>query len=177
MLTEGEMRTLVQASKDYPRHYTWTRTLLWLGLRPSELVAIRCADVDIENRILKICGSARIQDRFLEIPGCLLKDFYSETRGKKPEDFLFYGRDGKVHKRTIQKLFQKLKSQTGIEITSPIIRKTIAVRMDSYGVPIKEIGSYLGCKTLRAIYKLTGKSAKTTPQKLFSIEKIIDLET
>ncbi|MBM9500102.1 tyrosine-type recombinase/integrase [Leptospira sp. 201903071] len=174
-LSDSEMERLRNACRSNPTHFTWIRILFSFGLRPEELISIRAKDVDIDNRILRICGLNGVEDRPLVIPGCLLKDFYTALKNKTPEEFLFSGRKGKLHRRTIQKLLQKIEIKTGIEITFPIIRRTIAVRMYKHGISIAFISFYLGYKTRRATYKLIGKNGKSDPVKIFSIEEIIDI--
>ncbi|PJZ53736.1 tyrosine-type recombinase/integrase [Leptospira adleri] len=173
VLIDSEMERLRDACRSNPLHYTWIRILFSLGLRPEELISILVKDVDVENRILRIRGLNG--NRPLVIPGCLLKDFYGALRSKSSEDFLFSGRKGKLHRRTIQKLLQKIEIKTGIEITFPIIRRTIAVRMYKHGISIAYISFYLGYKTRRATYKLIGKNGKSDQVKIFSIEEIIDV--
>ncbi|TGK15492.1 tyrosine-type recombinase/integrase [Leptospira stimsonii] len=175
ILNDSDMECLREACRSNPLHYTWIRILFSFGLRPEELISIRAEDVDIENGILRIRGLNGLAERSLMIPGCLLKDFYGSLKGKSPDEFLFSGRKGKLHRRTIQKLLQKIESKTGIEITFPIIRRTIAVRMHKHGISIAYISFYLGYKTRRATYKLIGKSAKVERLKIFSIEEIIDI--
>ncbi|MBM9578228.1 tyrosine-type recombinase/integrase [Leptospira sp. 201903070] len=175
ILCDSEIERLRDACRSNPNHYTWIRILFSLGLRPEELISIRVEDVDIENRILRICGLNGVEDRIMVIPGCLLKDFYAALKNKKSEELLFPGKKGKLHRRTIQKLLQKIELKTGIEITFPIIRRTIAVRMFKRGISIAYISFYLGYKTRRATYKLIGKNGKSDPVKIFSIEEIIDI--
>lgn len=92
-----------------------------------------------------------------------------------PEEYLFPGRNGRLHPKTIQKLLQKLKRKTGIEVNVPKIRETIAVRMDANGNSIRFISEYLGFKTRRATYKLIGKKSKSEPVKIFSLDEILDI--
>ncbi|AOP32832.1 integrase [Leptospira tipperaryensis] len=174
-LSNSEIERLREACRSNPTHYTWIRILFSLGLRPEELISIRVKDVDVDNGILRIRGLNGVEDRLLVIPGCLLKDFYGALKTKMPEEFLFSGRKGKLHRRTIQKLLQKIEIKTGIKITFPIIRRTIAVRMHRHGISIAYISFYLGYKTRRATYKLIGKNGKPEHVKIFSIEEIIDI--
>ncbi|MCG6192060.1 site-specific integrase [Leptospira sp. FAT2] len=175
VLTNEEIRKLIDAARNYPDHYVWIRFLFLFGLKPEELVSIRCSDVNLETRILRIRGFGPRGDRLLDVPLCLFKDFYAITKGKKPEEFLFRGRNGKLHHKTIQKLLQKLKRKTGIEVNIPKIRRTIAVRMEASGVSIRFITNFLGFKTRRATYKLIGKNSKSEPVKIFPLDEILEI--
>ncbi|MBW0433594.1 tyrosine-type recombinase/integrase [Leptospira yasudae] len=175
ILTNEEVRKLIDAARNNPDHYVWIRFLFLFGLKPEELVSIRCSDVNLETRILRIRGFDSRKDRFLDVPFCLSKDFYAMTKGKKPEEFLFRGRNGKLHRKTIQKLLQKLKRKTEIEVNIPKIRRTIAVRMEASGVSIRFITNFLGFKTRRATYKLIGKNPKSEPVKIFPLDEILEI--
>ncbi|PJZ57660.1 tyrosine-type recombinase/integrase [Leptospira barantonii] len=175
ILTNLEIKRLIDECRNNPNHYVWIRFLFLFGLKQEELVSIRVIDVNLKERILRIRGFQRRKDRYLDVPLCLLKDFYGAIQGRMPEEYLFPGMHGRLHPKTIQKLLQKLKRKTGIEVNIPKIRETIAVRMDANGNSIRFIGEYLGFKTRRATYKLIGKKSKPEPVKIFSWEEIIDI--
>lgn len=175
ILTNLEIKRLIDECRNNPNHYVWIRFLFLFGLKQEELVSIRVIDVNLKERILRIRGFQGRKDRHLDVPLCLLKDFYAAVQGRMPEDYLFPGRNGRLHPKTIQKLLQKLKRKTGIEVNIPKIRETIAVRMDANGNSIRFISEYLGFKTRRATYKLIGRKSKLEPVKIFSLDEILDI--
>ncbi|EMI63270.1 site-specific integrase [Leptospira noguchii] len=177
ILTDLEIRSLINASRDKSDHFVRIRSLIMFGLTPEELISLRCGDVDLENKLLMIRGVRGGKDRHLKISPFLLGDFYGTVRHKKPEEYLFPGRKGKLHPKTIQKFFEKLKRKTGIQASCSKIRETIAVQLSSRGYSIQFIADFLGLKTRRAVYQLIGKKSKLRPVKKFSLDEILDLET
>ncbi|AXR60613.1 tyrosine-type recombinase/integrase [Leptospira mayottensis] len=177
IITDFEIRFLTDASRNNPNHFVWIRCLIMFGLKSEELVSLRCSDVDLENKLLKVRGFQGRKDRYLKISPFLLRDFYGATRGKTPEEYVFPGRKGKLHPKTIQKFFEKLKRKTNIEVSCSKIRKTIAIRLHSRGDSIQLIGEFLGLKTRRAVYKLVGKKSRFRSVKSFSLDEIIDIGT
>ncbi|EMY76991.1 site-specific recombinase, phage integrase family [Leptospira weilii serovar Ranarum str. ICFT] len=177
ILTDFEIRSLIEAVRDNPDHFVMIRVLIVFGLKPEELISLRCGDVDLENKLLKIRGPQGRSDRYLKISPFSLGNIYGAIRGRKPEEYLFPGRKGKLHPKTIQKLFEKLKRKTGIEASCSKIRETIAVQLHSRGYSIKFIGEFLGLKTRRAVYKLIGKRWNPKLVRLFSLDEIMDIGT
>ncbi|WP_036043787.1 tyrosine-type recombinase/integrase [Leptospira alstonii] len=177
ILTDFEMRSLIAASRDNPDHFVMIRLLIVFGLKPEELISLRCSDVDLENKLLRICGFQGRDDRYLKISPFSLGDICGVTRGRRPEEYLFSGRKGKLHSNAIQKLFGKLKRKTGIQANCSKIREAIAVQLYSSGYKIQFIGEFLGLKTRRAIYKLIRKKLKSKSVKLFSLDEIMDIGT
>ncbi|EMN48283.1 site-specific recombinase, phage integrase family [Leptospira interrogans str. L1207] len=177
ILTDLEIRSLINASRDKPDHFVRIRFLIMFGLKPEELISIRCGDVDLENQLLMVRGDRGRKDRHLKISSFLLGDFYGTVRHKNPEEYLFPGRNGKLHPKTIQKFFEKLEHKTGIQVSCSKIRETIAVRLSSRGFSIQFIADFLGLKTRRAVYQLIGKKSKLKAVKKFSLDEILDIET
>ncbi|WP_061251828.1 tyrosine-type recombinase/integrase [Leptospira interrogans] len=177
ILTDLEIRSLINASRDKPDHFVRIRFLIMFGLKPEELISIRCGDVDLENQLLMVRGDRGRKDRHLKISPFLLGDFYGMVRHKNPEEYLFPGRNGKLHPKTIQKFFEKLEHKTGIQVSCSKIRETIAVRLSSRGFSIQFIADFLGLKTRRAVYQLIGKKSKLKAVKKFSLDEILDIET
>ncbi|ASP41197.1 integrase [Leptospira interrogans] len=156
ILTDLEIRSLINASRDKPDHFVRIRFLIMFGLKPEELISIRCGDVDLENQLLMVRGDRRSKDRHLKISPFLLGEFYGTVRQKNPEEYLFPGRNGKMHPKTFQKFFEKIEHKTGIQVSCSKIRETIAVRLSSRGFSIQFIADFLGLKTSRAVYQLYG---------------------
>lgn len=100
ILTDFEMRSLTDASRNNPEHFVWIRCLIMFGLKSEELVSLRCNDVDLESKLLRIRGFQGREDRYLKISPFLLRDFYGATRGKTSEEYVFReGRESYIPKR------------------------------------------------------------------------------
>ncbi|EMJ92859.1 site-specific recombinase, phage integrase family [Leptospira kirschneri str. JB] len=176
ILTDLEIRSLMNTSRDKPDHFVRIRFLIMFGLKPEELISIRCGDVDLKNQLLMVRGDRGRKDRYLKISPFLVGDFYGTVRHKNPEEYLFPGRNGKLHPKTIQKFFEKLERKTGIQVSCSKIRETIAVQLSSRGFSIQFIAGFLGLKTRRAVYQLIGKKLELKAVEKFSLDEILDIE-
>ncbi|PKA03369.1 tyrosine-type recombinase/integrase, partial [Leptospira ellisii] len=113
--------------------------------------------------------------RTLDIPLCLWSDFWSSASGKRGGDYLFPGRNGKLHRKTVQKMIRKLEILTGVKITLSKIRRTIAIRLYQNGYSISQIASFFGFRSIQAARRLIVIEVKPPPAKRFFMEEIMDL--
>ena len=67
-LSAEEARSLLAATADDQNHALWT-TMLMLGLRRSEICGLRWADIDLDQRTLKVVQSVqRVNGKLRELP-------------------------------------------------------------------------------------------------------------
>ncbi|TGK34978.1 site-specific integrase [Leptospira gomenensis] len=170
-----ELRNILNASRSNPKHFTWIRILLHFGLKIDELISLRRDDVDLKNRILTVRAADGKSIRTLDIPLCLWNDFWNSASGKTDEEYLFPGRNGRLHRKTVQKMIRKLEILTGLKITLAKIRQTIAVRLYQNGVSISFIASFFGFRSLQAARRLIVVEVKPPAVKRIFIEEIMDL--
>ncbi|NBU98277.1 MAG: hypothetical protein EBS19_08725, partial [Spirochaetia bacterium] len=73
---------------------------------------------------------------------------------EKTEDFIFKGRKGKVHSRTIQKMLEKIKKLTGLDSRVNNIRKSLAIHLYIRGWNEKKICLFLGHSSINSTRKM-----------------------
>ncbi|MBE7412682.1 MAG: tyrosine-type recombinase/integrase [Leptospiraceae bacterium] len=174
--TPCDITRIFSVVKDNYLHRIWLKLLFAYGLTLSELVNIRVRDIDFENNIIKINSSKKMRHRTLPLPKCLYNELKRESNHKSPDDLLFKGRskEGKIHLRTVQKIFEKLYHFTGMEVSVSKIRRTTAIHLLQCGWEEKSITQLLGHSHLRTTKKLIGSNRKFYLQVDFPIDKILE---
>jgi len=101
------------------------------------------------------------------IPKALLPELQKSIYGKKPEDYLFEGRKGKIHPRTIQKALEKFCCSLGICFSMRKLRNTLIYDLYKHGWDDKSIAFQLGLSSSRLIKQslmfLASNSTKPHP--------------
>lgn len=100
ILTDFEMRSLTDASRNNPEHFVWIRCLIMFGLKSEELVSLRCNDVDLESKLLRIRGFQGREDRYLKISPFYF-GIFTERLGVKLQRNTYFreGRESYIPKR------------------------------------------------------------------------------
>ncbi|MDX1957926.1 MAG: tyrosine-type recombinase/integrase [Leptospiraceae bacterium] len=138
------------------RHRVWFRLLYALGLTITELIHLKVEDVCFKTRTIRVRTTRRNKERTLNFPYFLLIDLRTEIFGKEPKDYLFQGRDGMLHPRTVQKALEKTGKDLGVEASIRKFRKTLALHLLKCGWDEKGIAKMLGHSSPRATRKLMG---------------------
>lgn len=115
------------------------------GLRVSELVNLKCINVDIGKRKLKVIFGKGGKDRDAEIGRCavhLIEDIIE----KGHEYVVGKNKDGtKLSTRSIENYVKNISKRAGIKKVSPhTLRRTYANMQKEDGVELKDISRYLG---------------------------------
>ena len=155
-----ELSRLKEMLKDNYLHMLWFKMLYMLGITASELINIRVKDVETDHRKLHLHSSRKLKERVLEIPESIVPDIRAEICQRDTGDFLFSGRNGKLHPRTIQKLIEKLEKGSGQRISIAKLRRTLAFHMLDDGWDEKKVAYYLGHNSLRSTRRLLGDYQK-----------------
>ncbi len=174
--TATDIARMFSVVKENYLHQIWLKLLFAYGLTLSELVNIRVRDIDFDDHKIKIISSKKMRHRILPLPKCLVGELKRESSHKLPEDLLFRGRakEGKVHLRTIQKIFEKLQHHTGMDVSVSKIRRTAAIHLLQSGWEEKSITQLLGHSHLRTTRKLIGNCQKANFKTNFPIDEIFE---
>jgi integrase len=143
-----ELQYLFSCESINPRHKTWLRSIYSLGLSIEEMIQAKVKDFDWLNSTLRV--SVGLRARTMMLPKTLAYELRKNTFGKSPEDYLFSGRNGKLHRRTILKAFESVGELTGMEITSRKLKKSLLLHLFEQGWNDKKIAQYLGYRNTRA---------------------------
>lgn len=135
-----------------PKHRLMLSIVYASGLRVSEVVSIKVKDIDLENKTLLIQRSKGKKDRITILPENLILPLKSIINASVPEDYLFpSNRGGKLTSRSIQKIFHKAVTKSGIKKTATChsLRHSFATHLLENGVDIRYIQELLGHLNLK----------------------------
>jgi len=161
-----EIQKLLQAPAKNKRVSTWIKLIYSFGLSLPEIANLKVTDINLTKQTIKIGGDFH-RIRVLHIPKALLPEIQKSIYGKKSEDYLFEGRKGKIHPRTIQKALEKFCCSLGICFSMRKLRNTLIYDLYKHGWDDKSIAFQLGLSSSRLIKQslmfLASNSTKPHP--------------
>lgn len=151
VLAKEEVKAILEATENL-KHRAMLIGLYSGGLRVSEIVNLKIADIDSKRMVVSIRGGKGKKDRevmlsekFLEI----LRAYYQKYH---PRDWLFEGQDGgKYSPRSVQLFFKAALKKSGIkkEATVHTLRHSFATHLLENGTDIRFIQGFLGHNSIR----------------------------
>jgi site-specific recombinase XerD len=159
-LTEEELEKVEKAMRKLPSHIRLAfETMLWTGLRVSEVSSLTGEDVIKENAklFLRVRSGKGSKERIVPVLDAdLAKDLLrlSKDRGK---GLLFGVTDG-----TLKDYAHKIKKASGVHFHSHRLRHTLATKLLAKGIPIDIVQKVLGHESIST----TRRYAETLPEKI-----------
>jgi integrase len=117
------------------------------GLRLSEVLAVRVADIDGERKLLRVRQGKGAKDRLLPLSPTLLAQLRAHWRLYRPADWLFAGRTGAPLSTTsLQKAYTRAKAQAGVTKVGGIhaLRHAYATHQLAAGLPVERLQRLMG---------------------------------
>lgn len=152
------------------KHRAILMTAYAAGLRISEVVDLRVADIDSRRMIIRICQGKGRKDRDVMLSPRLLTVLRAYWKAARPKDWLFPGRvpgrpitDGSVNRICIRAAEN---SGLGKHITIHTLRHSFATHLLEAGTDLRTIQVLLGHRSLRttAIYTHVSAAALQATQ-------------
>jgi integrase/recombinase XerD len=147
------------------KHRAILMTAYAAGLRISEVVGLRVADIDSRRMTIRICQGKGRKDRDVMLSPRLLAVLRAYWKAVRPTDWLFPGNvpgrpltDGAVHRICVR---AALKSGLGKHITIHTLRHSFATHLLEAGTDLRTIQVLLGHRSLRTTAVYTHVSAAT----------------
>lgn len=144
-----EIHKLVQFKGKRCRASLWLKILYSFGLSIPELTELRVRDVNLLRGTIQIGGKYH-RARTLPIPKSLVSEIKNALVGKDKEDYLFHGRYGKVHPRTVQKALERFTHSMGLYFSIRKLRNTLIHDLYHSGWDDRSIAFQLGHSSLRS---------------------------
>lgn len=118
------------------------------GFRVSELLNLKLADLQFEEKVGHIRQAKGNKDRVFNIPEFLLSSLQKQFQNQKKlnQEYFFTGPNGRLSSRNIQKILQTAKRKTGItkDIHPHTLRHSFATHLLENNTDIRKIQELLG---------------------------------
>ena len=122
------------------------------GLRVSEVISLKVADLDIDELVVHIKSAKGKKDRISVLPEKLQSDLRNIIAGKNANDYVFASnRGGKLTTTSLQKMFRKSLVQTKIKkpATFHSLRHSFATHLLENGIDVRYVQELLGHSNIR----------------------------
>ena len=175
LLNEKELAGLFNALSN-KKHKAMLFTAYSAGLRVSEIVNLKIADIDSERMQIRIANAKGKKDRYVNLSPVLLDILrkYISTYKPKPRLYLFESDDtGTAYPtRTVQQIFANAKNKAGIlkQVGVHSLRHSFATHLLDKGTDIKYIKDLLGHFNI----KTTERYLHVSKQQLVNIVSPLD---
>ncbi len=171
-LNTGDVKKLFAVTENV-KHRLILQLCYGMGLRVSEIVALRISDIDSQTMRVLIHRGKGKKDRYVNLPQTVLDDLRNYYKKYHPKEYLFEGQyGGQYGVRSAQLVFKeamrkaKINKQVGIHG----LRHSYATHLLEYGTDITLIQNLLGHNDI----KTTMIYAKVSDLQLGKIKSPLD---
>ena len=152
------------ASVENTKHRLMLQLCYGMGLRVSEVVALKLAHIDSNRMQVLLAGAKGKKDRYTPLPQTALGQLRQYYTAYKPKDFLFEGAAGGQYSiRSVQAVFKSALKRAGINKPIGIhgLRHSYATHLHEYGTDITLIQKLLGHNNLKTTMLYTHVSQQS----------------
>lgn len=149
VLSKEEVREILNCTKNI-KHKTILSTIYSAGLRLSEAVNLKIADIDSERKLIYVRGGKGKKDRTTILSKeliLMLREYYKEY---KPKVWLFESISKRQYaKKSVQKIFYRTLEKTNIDkkVSVHSLRHSFATHLLEQGEDLRYIQKILGHKS------------------------------
>lgn len=151
VLSRAEVNNIIRAT-DNPKYRLMISLAYAAGLRVSEVVNLKVADLDIDELILRIWGGKGKKDRISVLPEKLRDSLRNTIAGKDGAEYVFESnRGGKLTTTSLQKMFRKSLEKTTIKKSATFhsLRHSFATHLLENGTDVRYVQELLGHANIR----------------------------
>jgi len=151
LLSRSEIEKIIQAT-DNSKYRLMISLGYACGLRVSEVISLKVADLDIDELVVHIKEAKGKKDRISILPKKLRNDLRNITAGKRPDELVFgSNRGGKLTTTSLQKMFRKSLSKANIQkpATFHSLRHSFATHLLENGTDVRYVQALLGHRNIR----------------------------
>lgn len=151
VLSRDEVSALLQATNNI-KHRTLLALAYGAGLRVSEVMNVRVADVDIAGKTIRVRQGKGKKDRISVLSDKIAEDLQKCAEGKIGNAYLFESeRGGKLTTATAQKVFYQCMRKAGINKPASFhsLRHSFATHLLENGVDVRYVQELLGHTNIR----------------------------
>jgi site-specific recombinase XerD len=133
------------------KHRAVLTTCYAAGLRVSEAVRLKIADIDSARMLIHVHQGKRGKDRMVPLSKKLLELYRIYYRAVRPTDWLFPGRYGKhLSRRVVGHVCLRASRATGVKVTVHGLRHAFATHLLEAGTELRTIQVVLGHGSIRS---------------------------
>jgi site-specific recombinase XerD len=150
-LTVVEVKRLLQQCVNL-KHRCILKILYGCGLRVSEVLALKIADIDSAAMRIHIRAAKGKKDRVVPLPQTLLQNLRQYYLAYRPEVYLFEGQHGGNYSaKSIQNFIKKYAREAKIQksVTPHMLRHSYATHQLENGVNIRYVQALLGHNSIK----------------------------
>ncbi len=150
VLSKEEVKRIIESTNNV-KHRLVLKCLYGMGLRVSEVVTVKVADIDFEREMVKIVAAKGNKDRYVMLPKELKGNLKAYIDLERPEKYLFEGRKNQYTIKSVQKVFGYAARKAGIkkEVSCHTLRHSFATHLLEQGIDIRYIQALLGHSNLQ----------------------------
>lgn len=171
-LTRKEIERMLSVTENL-KHKLILKLCYGMGLRVSEIVKLKIADINSESMKVCIENAKGKKDRYVNLPESILPELRAYYKIFSPKEFLFEGQQGGAYNiRSAQAVFKQAMNKARINKKVGIhsLRHSYATHLLEYGTDISFIQKLLGHKDI----KTTLTYLKMSDQQLKNIKSPLD---
>ncbi len=168
VLSHEEIGRIIESITNH-KHRTMISLAYGAGLRVSEVVRLRVADLQFDEGTIHIKQAKGKKDRLTLLPERLIVDLKMFAVGKSGSEYVFNSeRGGRLVERSIQNVFDRAIKATGVTkpATFHSLRHSFATHVLENGVDVRYVQSLLGHQNIRTTQLYT----QVTSNKLKTIQ-------
>lgn len=156
-----EVKRFLSATENL-KHRIMLKLCYGMGLRASELCAIKITDIDSDRMILMVSQGKGKKDRYVNLPESILEELREYYKTYKPTEYLFEGLYGKQYS------YSSLKNVFNRALRKSRVRKKLTLHSlrHSYATHLMEVGT-----DIRFIQELLGHNDIKTTQRYLHVSK------
>ncbi len=158
---------------DNPKHQLMLQLCYGIGLRVSEVVNIKIANIDSQRMLVHIQSAKGKKDRYVPLPESILAPLRAYYLNFHPKDYLFEGQYGGQYAiRSVQAVFHQAMKKAKIKKPVGIhgLRHSYATHLLEYGTDMSFIQKLLGHSNI----KTTEVYAKVSNTHLSKVKSPLD---
>lgn len=151
VLSRAEVKKIIEAT-DNAKYKLMISLGYACGLRVSEVIKLKVADLDIDELVVHIKGAKGKKDRISILPEKLQNDMRNIIAGKVGDDFVFTSNHGgRLTTTSLQKMFRKSLAKTNISklATFHSLRHSFATHLLENGTDVRYVQKLLGHANIR----------------------------
>ncbi len=158
------------------KHYLILSLCYGTGIRLSEILNIKIADINTDRKTIFIERAKGKKDRYVNLPQSSINHISDYITKYTPTQYLFEGQfGGQINCRTVQLIFQQAKAKANIQKPGGIhtLRHSFATHLHESGTDINIIQKLLGHNDIKTTLIYTHVSQKELGKVISPLDQLL----